>query len=71
MKKKSWFYFSFWFVGFLFTLLLFGSAWLAGAKNFNGQTGIDAAEIEIIRKNAKKGFRNERINFNDTALFSG
>jgi hypothetical protein len=53
MKKKSWFYYSFWFLSIAFVLLLLGSTWVATSKKYSGQTGIDAKEIENIRKITK------------------
>jgi hypothetical protein len=70
MKKKSWFYYSFWFLSIAFVGLLFASTWIATSKKFSGQTGIDAGEIENRRKFIKLKAQNVDASIDDTSLSS-
>lgn len=69
MKKKSWFYYSFWFLSIAFVLLLLGSTWVASSKKYSGQTGIDAGEIENIRKLVKTKAKNVDVTVDDAPLY--
>jgi|LauGreDrversion4_2_1035121.scaffolds.fasta_scaffold2212441_2 hypothetical protein len=70
MKKKSWFYYSFWFLSIAFVFLLLGSTWVAASKKYSGQTGIDAGEIENIRKITKLKAQNVDASADGTRLSS-